>query len=527
MSAVDAVVIGSGPNGLVAANLLVDAGWQVVLLETQPTPGGAVASDDSVRPGWIHDTFSSFYPMAVASPTIGGLGLDRYGLEWVHAPAVVGSPMPHGGWALIHRDRADTAAGLEEHCPGDGEAWLALCRTWDAIGDQFIGALLTPFPPVRYGAAAAARLPRAGGLEFVRQVLSPASGLIRTSFSGEAAGLLIGGNASHSDISVNAPGSGLMGLLLSMLAQTHGYPVPRGGAGMLSRALVNRFLDKGGELRSQTRGEQVIVRDGRAVGVRTSHGDIIEVRQAVVANVSAPALYGGLVRAEDLPAKVLRRMRGFQWDPGTIKVDWALDAPIPWRDRPERQPGTVHITESVDRLAIAQTKIKSGVVPADPFLVAGQMATTDPTRAPKGAESVWAYTHVPQQVISDEGGTIKGVWDESDTEQMADRVQARMEQYAPGFGARVLSRRVLSPHDLQARNENLVNGALNGGTSDLHQELIFRPFPGLGRAETAVRGLYLGSASAHPGGSVHGACGSNAARAALAHARIRRWWPGR
>lgn len=526
MNAVDAVVVGSGPNGLVAANLLVDAGWEVLVLEAQPRAGGAVASDDSVRPGWIHDTFSSFYPLAVASPTIERLELGRYGLDWVQAPAVVGTPMPHGGWALLHRDRADTAAGLDEHCRGDGDAWLTMCRTWDAIGEQLLGALLTPFPPVRYGAAAAARLPRAG-LNVLPQLLAPVRRLDRRNFSGVAPGLLLGGNAAHADIPVGAPGSGLIGWLLTMLGQAHGFPVPRGGAGMFSRALVNRFCDRGGELRLQTRAEQVVVRDGRAVGVRTSHGDVVRTRCAVIADVSAPALYGGLVRSEDLPTRTLRRMRGFRWDPGTFKVDWALDGPIPWRDRPARQPSTVHLTESIDQLAVGQAQIESGTVPAEPFLLAGQMAVADPSRAPEGAESAWAYTHVPQRISSDAGGTVKGTWDDSDNEQFADRIQARMERYAPGFGSRVLTRRVLSPRDLQARNENLVNGALNGGTAELRQQLVFRPVLGLGRAETPIRGLFLGSASAHPGGAVHGACGSNAARAALAHARVRRWWAGR
>jgi phytoene dehydrogenase-like protein len=254
---------------------------------------------------------------------------------------------------------------------------------------------------------------------------------------------------------------------------------------------------------------------------------VIRVRQAVIADVSAPSLYGGLVEAELLPARLRHEMGNFEWDPGTVKVDWALDKPVPWRRRPPQSPGTVHVVESIDDLARWQQQVRSGEVPAKPFLVVGQMATADPSRAPEGAESVWAYTHVPQKTRADAGdGGIRGVWDRDDAERMADRMQLRLEEYAPGFADRVVARRVLGPRDLQERDENLVNGALNGGTSEVHQQLVFRPVPGLGRAETPIRGLYLGSASAHPGGGVHGACGSNAARAALAHARLRRLLSG-
>ncbi len=220
-------------------------------------------------------------------------------------------------------------------------------------------------------------------------------------------------------------------------------------------------------------------------------------------------------------------MRRFEWDPGTVKVDWALDSSIPWNNAPAKAPGTVHLAESVGELADSMNHVFSRSIPDRPFLLVGQMAEADPTRAPQGGESVWAYTHVPHHTERDAGGEgIRGVWDHDDTEMMADRMQRRIEEYAPGFGDRVVARRVLGPREMQERDENLHGGALNGGTSSLHQQLVFRPVPGLGRAETPVKNLYLGSASAHPGGGVHGACGSNAARAALAHARLRRLVPG-
>ena len=514
MSSTDAVVIGSGPNGMVAANLLADAGWDVLVVEAQGEPGGAVKSSDDVREGWIHDTFSSFYPLAAASPVIRGLHLEQHGLEWVHAPAVVGNPLPSGEWAVLHHDREETAASFDRLCPGDGDAWLAQCRLWDRVGEQLIGAITSPFPPVRSGLGLAARTPFNGGLAFVRQLLLPAREFGIEAFRGEAPRILLAGNASHADIGMQTPGSGFMGWLLVMLGQHVGFPVPRGGAGELTNALVRRFTSRGGQVRTATPIVEVIVSGGRASAVRTADGEVIEARRAVLADVSAPALYGGLVPWEHLPAKLRRRMAGFEWDPGTIKLDWALDGPIPWDPAPPAQPGTVHLLDSVDALSVAEAQIATGRVPDRGIMLLGQMATTDPTRAPAGAESVWTYTHVPH-------GALRGEVSDPAVEAMADHMEARIEEHAPGFRDRILTRRILGPDELESRNANLVGGSLNGGTAKPQQELIFRPVPGLGRAETPVRGLYLASAAAHPGGAVHGACGSNAARAALAHDRIR------
>ncbi|EWT02096.1 FAD-dependent oxidoreductase [Intrasporangium oryzae NRRL B-24470] len=543
MTTVDAVVIGSGPNGLVSANLLADAGWSVLLLEAQSTIGGAVASDSSVAQGYVHDTFSSFYPLAAASPTIQGLGLDRFGLEWVHAPAVCGHPLRTGGWAVLERDRHTTAAGLDALHAGDGDAWLDLCTTWDRVGDHVIDALLTPFPPVRSGLGLARRVPGAGGLALAQALLRPVRSLAARSFRGEGPRLLLAGNAAHSDIPLDAPGSGFMALLLVMLGQAHGFPVPRGGAGRLSAAIADRFTALGGEIRVGTPATGIVVRNGRAVAVRTPD-DEVAVRRAVVADVSAPALYGGLVPWEELPHHLRARMRRFEWDPGTVKVDWALDGPIPWRDAPDRPPGTVHLADSVDEITRTMDEIRSGLVPSAPFILLGQMAAADPGRAPVGHEAVWAYTHVPQRIRGDLGSvtgagfgggsgsgaqgsrTITGRWDRDEAERFADRMEARVERFAPGFRDLVVARRVLGPRELEARDANLVGGALNGGTATLRQQLVLRPVPGLGRPETPVEGLYLGSASAHPGGGVHGACGANAARAALWHNRVRRRFPG-
>ncbi len=518
----DAVVVGAGPNGLVAANRLADAGWSVLLVEAQPGVGGAVHSDREVHPAFVHDTFSSFYPLAAASPTLTSFDLERHGLRWRHAPAVLGHALPDGSWALLHRDREVTARLLDEQHTGDGQAWLALCRTWDLVGDQLVEGLLTPFPPVRVLPRLALGLRRAGALDTVRSLLTPVESLGRQLFGGIHPRLLLAGNAGHADIPLDAPGSGLMGTLMSMLGQTVGFPVPEGGAGALASSLERRFTDLGGEVRLGTRVDQVLVDDRRATGVRTADGEVYLARHAVVADVIALRLYGGLVRPEDLPPALLRSMTRFELDPGTVKVDWALDGPVPWASPPAYAPGTVHVADSPEQVAETFAQIAAKQVPADPFLLVGQMTTADRTRSPAGTESLWAYTHVPQETLGDAGGEgIRGVWDADDCERFADRMQARLERLAPGFGSKILARRVLGPRQLEERDANLVGGAINGGTAQLHQQLVFRPVPGWGRAETPVRGLFLASASAHPGGGVHGACGNNAARAALAHRRLR------
>ena len=524
VAAYDAVVIGSGPNGLVAANLLLDAGWSVLVLEAQPTAGGAVRSDEAVAPGYVHDTFSSFYPLSAASRTLAGFRLEEHGLRWRHAPAVLGHPMPDGSWALLHRDRETTARLLDERHRGDGDAWRVMCDQWDRIGDALVGSLMTPFPPVRSGLATLARLPSVGGMDFVRGLLTPARQLVEQRFGGEAARVLVAGNAGHADIPLDAPGSGLMGLLLAMLGQTVGFPVPEGGAGNLSGALVRRAESLGGVVRCNRRVTGIDVRRGRATGVRTEDGDHVAAARAVIADVAAPHLYGRLLDEGDVPPRMTRRMRSFELDPATVKVDWALDGPVPWAEPPRHAPGTLHIADSLGDMVEGLGQVAAGSVPARPFLLAGQMSTADPTRSPAGTESMWAYTHVPQRARGDAGdGAVRGVWDADDLERFADRMQDRIERLAPGFASRIVARRVLGPRELEARNENLIGGAINGGTAQLHQQLVFRPVPGRGRAETPVGGLYLASASAHPGGGVHGAPGSNAARSAIAHDRLRRW----
>ncbi|WP_405915557.1 phytoene desaturase family protein [Streptomyces sp. NBC_00728] len=516
----DAVVIGAGPNGLVAANLLADAGWSVEVVEAQDEPGGAVRHDRGVDPDFASDLFSAFYPLAAASPVLAGLHLEREGLTWSHAPKVLAHPLRDGRCAVLSRDLEETAASVEAFAPGDGAAWKELREVWETLRAGILDALFTPFPPVRAGARLALRLRAAGGLRMARTMLLPVRRLGEEEFRGEGGRLLLAGNALHADLAPEAAGSGGFGWLMSMLGQTYGFPVPTGGSGALTAALVRRLTRRGGAVRCGEQVTEVVVRGGRAVGVRTAGGEAVPARKAVLADVSAPALYGSLVAERHLPGQLLTDLKRFQWDFATFKVDWALNSPVPWSCPAAAQAGTVHLADGVDGLTRFAAQIAMGRVPDEPFALFGQMTTTDPSRSPQGTESAWAYTHVPHRVRGDAGNDgLTGSWDAREQETMADRVEAQVERYAPGFRGLIRARRVLAPPTLQSMDANLHGGAINGGTTALHQQFVFRPTPGTGRPETPVAGLYLASASAHPGGGVHGAPGANAARAALRRRR--------
>jgi phytoene dehydrogenase-like protein len=504
----DAVVVGAGHNGLVAANLLADAGWRVLVCEATEYAGGAVRSAEVAAPGYLSDLFSAFYPLTAASPVIQSLQLQDYGLAWSHAPDVLAHVFPDNRCAVLSRDLDRTAASLDEFAAGDGAAWRKLVAGWAELEQPLVEALFTPLPALVPASRLLRRLGIGGSLRMARQVLLPVRRFGEELFRGEGGTILLAGNALHADLPPEGAGSGVYGWLLAMLGQHHGFPVPVGGAGQLAEALVRRLVDRGGEVRLASPVAGIEIRGRRATGVRLASGERIAARRAVLADVAAPILYQELVGTGRLPARFTEELRRFQWDAPTLKVDWALRAPIPWLAEGARGAGTVHLGVDLDGLTRYAADLASKQVPQNPFILLGQMTTADPSRSPAGTESAWAYTHLPHGVeYSDEV-----------IQQHVDRIEAVLERHAPGFGELIVGRYIQSPARLQQENPSLVHGAVNAGTAQLHQQLVFRPVPGLGGAHTPIDRLFLAGASAHPGGGVHGACGSNAARTALARA---------
>jgi len=507
----DAVVVGSGPNGLVASNRLVDAGWSVVVLEEQPEPGGAVRSRvDHPAPGYTADLFSAFYPLAAASPILAAMRLDEHGLDWEHAPLVLGHAFDDGRAVVLSRDVDVTASSVEEFAAGDGEAWRDWVRRWQQVEQPALDALLRPFPPVRPALAMARRLGAARALRTARLGVLPARTFVQEEFRGDGAALLVAGNAMHTDLGPESASSAVYGLLLAMLGQTRGFPVPRGGAGRLTDALVSRLRSRGGELRCGSAVKSVLVGGEGVEGVELASGERLAAG-CVLADVPAPQLYRDLVGDRRLPERLRRDLERFHWDSGTLKVNWALSAPIPWRSPSLAGAGTVHLGGGLHELTRVAADLATGRVPERPFVLLGQMTTADPSRSPAGTESVWAYAHLPR---GDHGPALVAGF--------ADRIEAEVERAAPGFRDLVVGRSVQAPAGLQDADRALDGGAVGGGTSAVHQQLVFRPTPGLGRPDTFIPGLFLAGASAHPGGGVHGACGANAARAALLRAKVGR-----
>ena len=501
----DALVVGSGPNGLAAAVTLAQAGRRVLVLEAAERPGGALATEELTLPGFRHDTYSSVYPAGAASPVFARLPLERHGLRWIHPAACYAHPLDDGRAVVLYRDLQRTAESLDRVHPGDGERWGALAAPYLKHFDALRHSMLGGFPPVRGPLRLAAGLGPVGMLEFGRLVLIPAQALAEELFGDARTRAWLYGSALHSDVPVTAAGSGIAGAYMNLLGHGVGWPSPEGGAGRLADALVSHLGELGGAVRTAASVESIAVERNRIVGVELAGGERLTA-PVVIADVMPGAL--ATLAGDALAPGYSRALRRYRYGPATLKVDWALDGQIPWLAQEVRQAGTVHLLgsppEVLQRAAIA------GTLPERPFILLGQQSIADPSRAPAGKHTAWAYTHGPHSVD----------W-ETERDRHVERIEEQVERFAPGFRERILARHVLGPADLERRNPNLVNGDVGGGSNSLDQ-LFFRPVPSLVPYRTPLRGLYLGSAATFPGGGVHGVPGHAAARVALAESRVSR-----
>lgn len=500
-----AAVVGSGPNGLAAAVTLARAGWRVTVFEASPTPGGAVRTAELTLPGFHHDVASAVHPAGAASPVFARWPLARHGLEWVHPELPLAHPLDDGSAVVLARSLEETAARLDAVSRGDGARWAGLVgpllRRFEAVR----GVLLGRFPPVGAGARLLARVGPSRALDLARIAAMPARGLADELFAADAGRAWLYGSALHGDVGPGGAGSAVAGVYLKLMGHAVGWPSPRGGAGALTGALVSYLEELGGEVRCGAPVRRVGVAGGRVVGVELAGGERVAA-DAVVCAVTPRAL--AALAGHALPSRTLQRYRRFRYGPGAVKIDWALDGPVPWAAEEARRAGTVHLGGSAAELARAVGEVERGVWPERPFVLAGSQSVADPTRAPAGKHTAWAYTRVV------------GVGTTGEVEAQAERVEAQVERFAPEFGARVLARSVQGPGDLAAGNANLVDGDVGGGSLSLDQ-VVFRPVPGLSPYRTGVAGLYIGSASTFPGPAVHGVGGWAAARAAIADRRAR------
>jgi phytoene dehydrogenase-like protein len=468
----DAIVVGSGPNGLAAAILLAQSGMRTLLREAQPTLGGGLRSSEITLPGFVHDICSAVHPLALSSPFFRSLPLAQFGLEWVQPDAPLAHPLDGGNAAVLEQSLEATARGLGT----GGREWVnlhgAFARAWDELAAD---VLTTPL-----------HLPRKPVLmaRFGVQALLPATWLARR-LRGTPARALFAGNAAHSFQALEAPGTAAFGLLLGAAAHAVGWPIVRGGSQRFADALLAYFRSLGGEVQADA---PVTTLD--------------ELRAARVVMLDLGPRQFARIAGDRLPARYRRALERYRYGAAAFKVDWALDGPLPWTAPSCARSATVHLGGTLEEVAASEAAHERGEVHPRPFVLLVQPTLFDPSRAPAGRHTAWAYCHVPNGCALD----------------LTERIEQQVERFAPGFRERILARSTISPAQFEQRNANLVGGDINGGMMDLLQVVrrpVLRPAP----YRTPLRGVYLCSASTPPGGGVHGMCGYHAARAALADLR--------
>ncbi len=464
----DAVIVGSGPNGLAAAVELARNGRSVAVLEAEETIGGAVRSAEVTLPGFIHDLGSAIHPLGFASPFFKSLPLEEHGLEWVHPPAPLAHPFDDGTAAVLERLVAATAERLGPDAHAYRKLMQPLAEDSPRLASSFLGPLRVPRHPLALAT---------GGFRAIR----PARALAESLFEGEKARGLFAGNAAHSFLPLDQRPSAMFGLVMGALGHAFGWPFPKGGSQKLADALASYLRSLGGEVYT---------------GVRVKSVDEVPKARAVLFDVAPRQLLD--IAGEHFTERYRNALKRYRYGPGVFKVDFALDGPVPWKAGECSRAGTVHLGGTLDQVSAGEAAVGRGEHPERPFVLLAQQSLFDPTRAPEGKHTVWAYCHVPN------GSTL----------DMTGRIEDQIERFAPGFKERILAKSLMSTADLERWNTNLVGGDINGGYMDLRQ-LFTRPMPRLNPYSTPASGLYICSSSTPPGGGVHGMCGYLAARAAL------------
>jgi phytoene dehydrogenase-like protein len=509
---VKAVVIGAGPNGLVCAAYLAAAGIDVVVLEQSASGYGGTSSAEGPLPGFRHDVCAGFFPLSVASPALRPL-IDA--VEWVNPPTVMAHPFRDGSALVLERDIAATAAGLG----AAGARYEPFMRRLVGEARELMDAALQPVPPGREALEIARDL-RVDLIRLAWRGLLPAGLLGRRWLGDDRSAAWLAGSTAHSDLDPTSPGGGAFALVLKLLGHAVGWPYPRGGAQALAEALAAQVRANGGEVRHGADVEAILLggesgsggsiagasRAGAsgARGVRLRGGEQID-SDVVISTLSA-APFLRLLAPRALPRSVDYRLRRWRYDCGTFKIDFALDAPVPWAAEECRRSAVVHVGDTLGDFVRSFRASRDGVFPPTPAMVIGQHSLFDDTRAPAGKHTLYCYVRSPLSLAIP-------------AEHAADIVEARIEQFAPGFRETVLAREVRSPEAMEAHNPSMIGGDLGGGGYQLHQQLFLRPHPRMWRTRTPIDGLFFAGSSAHPGGGVHGTQGLAAAEAVLEQPR--------